>query len=205
MRDLAWLALPAGLVVAASAVFAAFGQSYAQWYLASGALISLGLAAIGWAWPGWEANAGLISANPREFCGAALQVAGLPLRVMGTHLRSRNRGGPVGPLDRLLMIPWALLFAAAVLGWLMVIAPAQYFAFLVTGAPSRIALASRAEIRARFGAGRLEVEEGPAAAGSGGTGWWDASLRARPVSMALSFQTAGFGMIELISAAFQTG
>ena len=195
--DLLFLAGLAGLVALAWVGFAALGGDYPGFWQRSGALIGLGIAALGWAWGSLDRHPGLISANPRIFASAALQMAGLPLTVFGNHLTS---GGRVSLVDRLAILPAMLVYAGAVLGWLLLIAPAQYFLFLVAAAPSRVARASSARSWALLGRdGHLRVTERPVAPPD--PGWWDASMRDRPVSMAGAFVAAGFAAWNLILAA----
>jgi hypothetical protein len=193
--DALWLAGLAGLAAAAWAGFAALGVDYFGFWQRSGALIGLGTAALGWAWRSLDNHPGLISANPRIFAGSALQLAGLPLTAFGGHLRSRGR---ISGFDRLAILPAGVVFAVAVIGWLLLIAPAQYFVFLLAGAPSRVALASDYRLFAHFGRdGRLTLVERDTAPPD--PGWWDAAMRDRPVSMAGVFAAAGFAVLNLMA------
>lgn len=193
--DLLWLAGLAGLVATAWAAFGWFGSDYLMFWQRSGAVIGLGIAGAGWAWGSVDRHPGLISANPRIFAASALQLAGLPLIAFGGHLRTRTR---VSTFDRAAILPAALIFAAAVIGWLLLIAPAQYFVFLVAAAPSRVALASDYRLFAFFGPdGRLQTAEQDRAPPD--EGWWDAAMRDRPVSMAGAFTAAGFATLNLIA------
>jgi hypothetical protein len=193
--DLLFLGLLAGLAVANHWLFARFGGDYLAFWQRSGALIGLGTAAIGWAWGAIDRNPGLVSANPRVFTASALQLAGLPLTVFGGHLAP---GGGASTLDRVLILPAAVVYAGAVLGWLLIVAPAQYFVFLLAGAPSRVAWASRHRVHALMGwDGRLRIDESPPERPFAAEGWWDASMRDRPVSMAGAFAAAGFALLNL--------
>lgn len=201
-RQIGALALLTGMVVAAWWAFSAAGADYQAFWLKSGPLIGLATGAFGWAWGKMDRNAGLISADPVIYCGAAMQVAGLPLLAFGGHLRRSNHPGDLSMRDMLLTLPLAILLPLAVIGWLVLIAPAQYFAFLIFGAPSRIALSSRHRVHARMQDGRLEVveqtnvdDERP----SRDEGWWDASMRDRPVTVAGAFMAAGLIVIDTIA------
>jgi len=193
--DMLWLAGLASLVGAAWAGFHAVGADYFAFWRGSGAVIGLGVAAAGWAWGSIDRHPGLISANPRIFAASALQLTGLPLVAFGGHLRAKAR---VSTFDRVAILPAGLIFTVAVLGWLLLIAPAQYFVFLVAAAPSRVALASDYRLFAYFGSdGRLQTAERDSAPPD--AGWWDAAMRDRPVSMAGAFTAAGFATLNLIA------
>jgi hypothetical protein len=195
------LVLLATLVAAAWWVFRAAGHDYWAFWLHSGPIVGLGTAAFGAAWGGLDRNPGLVSADPLDYAGAALQVAGVPLVAFGGHMRRVHHDGPLSARDRLLALPLAVLFGAAVLGWLLLIAPAQYFAFLVAGAPSRMALASRYRLHARIDGGQVRYAEGrapDAAAFREEDGWWDASMRNRPVTVASAFMSAALLAIDTL-------
>ena len=196
------LALLAGLVAAAWWAFSAAGADYPAFWLKSGPVIGLATGAFGWAWGKMDRNTGLISADPVIYCGAAMQVAGLPLMAFGGHLRRSNHLRDLSTRDLLLTLPMAILLALAVIGWLILIAPAQYFAFLIFGAPSRIALSSRHRVHARMQNGRLEVAENIVVDDdrpNKDDGWWDASMRDRPVTVAGAFMAAGLIVIDTIA------
>jgi hypothetical protein len=193
--DLLWLAGLAALVAAAWAGFALLGRDYLGFWRGSGAVVGLGIAAAGWAWGSVDRHPGLVSANPRVYASAALQLAGLPLVAFGGHLRAGRR---VSAFDRAAILPAGLVFAAAVLGWLLLIAPAQYFVFLVAAAPSRVACASDYRLFACIGSdGRVQTAERDRAPPD--AGWWDATMRDRPVSMAGAFTAAGFATLNTIA------
>ena len=197
------LLLLAGLVAAAWWVFRAAGHSYWAFWLDSGPLIGLATAAFGWAWGGLDRNPGLVSADPLDYGGAVLQVAGMPLVAFGGHMQSANQERPAALRDTLLVVPLAIVFGVAIIGWLLLIAPAQYFAFLVAGAPSRIALASRYRLYARIDGGQVRHADGreggrelDAAGFPKEDGWWDASMRDRPVTIASAFMAAALLVLD---------
>lgn len=196
------LALLAGMVAVAWWAFSAAGADYPAFWLKSGPVIGLATGAFGWAWGKMDRNAGLISADPLVYCGAAVQVAGLPLLAFGGHLRRSNHLRDLSARDMLLTLPMAVLLALAVIGWLILIAPAQYFAFLIFGAPSRIALSSKHRVHARMRDGMLEVAEHTVVDEDHpdkDEGWWDASMRDRPVTVAGAFMAAGLIVIDTIA------
>ena len=196
------LLLLAGLVAGAWAGFRAAGHDYWAFWLHSGPLIGLATAAFGWAWGGLDRNPGLVSADPLDYAGAAVQVAGVPLVAFGGHMHRTSHDRPIPARDLLLVAPLAIVLAVAVLAWLLLIAPAQYFAFLVAGAPSRIALASRYRLHARIDGGQVHYAEGRALDSDDfpkEDGWWDASMRDRPVTVASAFMAAALVVIDALA------
>jgi hypothetical protein len=195
------LALVGLLLVSAANVVAFrvfFDRSYLEWYANAGPFIALATAAFGAAWGGLDKNPALVSANPLAYVGACFQVAGLPLIAVGAHLRSKNRLRPVG-LELLPIAVLTLLLTAAMLAWLVFVVPAQYFLFLLVGALSRIALTSSAQISARIQSGRVEIlENPPGARPEAEDGWWDASMRDKPVTLASAFGAALLFLLSLL-------
>ena len=188
------------LVSAANAVAfrVFFDRSYLEWYANAGPFIALATAAFGASWGGLDKNPALVSANPLAYVGACFQVAGLPLIAVGAHLRSKNRLRPVG-LELLPIAVLTLLLTAAMLAWLVFVVPAQYFLFLLVGALSRIALTSSAQISARIQSGRVEIlENPPGARPKAEDGWWDASMRDKPVTLASAFGAALLFLLSLL-------
>jgi hypothetical protein len=208
-RPLRWrlgaLALLVGLVAADWHAFRWWGGDYGAFWLRSGPVIGLATAALGWAWGGLDRHAGLISADPLAYAGSAAQAAGLPFVVMGGHLRRDFGRSSPKLVDLLLALPLTLLFAVGVLAWLVLIAPMQYFAFLVFGAPARIILASRYRVHAHLRGSRIETAEfcltGPPGTGEPAPpqGWWNASMTDRPVAMTAAFMSAGLLVLNLLA------
>lgn len=174
-----------------------FARSYLQWYSNAGPFIAIATAAFGAAWGGLDKNPALVCANPLTYFGACLQVAGLPLFAVGAHLRSTNRLKPVG-LEIFPVVVLALSLTLAVFAWLLFIVPAQYFLFLVVGSLSRIALTSKAQISSRIQSGQVEIAEtGADDRQKPEEGWWDASMRNKPVTLASAFGAALLFMLNL--------
>lgn len=199
-RLAAWLSFGALLLVCTLNywIFCAFfGVNYLLWYSNAGPFIALATAAFGAAWGGIDKNPALVSANPSIYVGACLQVVGLPMSVFGAHLQSRYHARPIG-LETLAAVPLVLALVVAMFGWLVFIVPPQYFVFLICGAPSRLALSSSATGSARISGSRLEYEvpEQPGTL-SREQGWWDASMRDKPVTLASAFSAA---LLFLMSA-----
>jgi len=185
-----------GLVSVANvfAFRAFFDRSYVEWYSNAGPFIALATAAFGAAWGGLDKNPALVSANPLAYVGACFQVAGLPLIAIGAHLRSKNRLRPVG-MELLPIAVLALLLTVAMLAWMVFVVPAQYFLFLLVGALSRVALTSSAQISARIRSGRVEILE---TRPKPEDGWWDASMRDKPVTLASAFGAALLFLLSLL-------
>jgi hypothetical protein len=194
---LAFLAL-LGVCAANVWLFEIFSdRSYLEWYTRTGPLIAIATAAFGAAWGGLDKNPALVSANPLAYLGACFQVAGLPLVAAGAHLRSQHRVTPIG-LELFPVIILTLALAVAVFAWLLLIVPAQYFLFLVSGSLSRIALTSSAQISSRIREGQVELmETGPDVLQKPEGGWWDASMRYKPVTLASAF---GAALLFLVNA-----
>lgn len=184
MRAAVGLGILVGLVLAGQWLIQALTEtSLLNWYLQNGALIGLA-SSIGFlAWGDLNRHVGLISAHPVDYLGSCLQLIGMPITVMGVHLSGpREPIAGASPLDAALTTILALLLTALLLGWLLLVAPLQYFVFLICGAPGRHFARSPRRTVARLERGRLEVQElakdAPMPAG-----WWEASLAQKPVSM----------------------
>lgn len=174
-----------------------FGLEYVRWYVDAGPIIALATAAFGAAWGELDKNPSLVSANPYDFAGACLQVAGLPIDVFGAHLRSKNREVPLSALEFLAGLPLIVVFVIAAIGWLLFVVPLQYFVFLICGAPSRIAMASSIRVEARIVGRKLEMEEQPLL-NLERDDWWDASMRDKPVTLTSAFSAAALFLISQV-------
>ncbi|HET6671118.1 MAG TPA: hypothetical protein VFH15_12895 [Pyrinomonadaceae bacterium] len=164
-------------------VFSVSRRSYLDWYISTGPFIGLALAAFGAAWKELDKNIGLVSANPRTYIIACSKLAGLPMFALGGHFK--NTTG-MNLWDIVASIPLITMFIVASFAWLVLIAPLQYFLFLVCAAPSRIVLRSKYRLRAHiedqilyYSELRPETPEP--------TAGWDASMRGKPVTMANAF------------------
>ena len=175
-----------------------FGLDYIRWYVNAGPIIGLATAAFGAAWGGMDRNAGLVSAQPFNYVGACLQVVGLPILVFGTHLRSDSHDNRPPLRDSLAGVPLILVFTVSAIGWLLLVAPPQYFVFLVCGAPSRIAMATSKSVYAHFAERKVEFEIVPRG-DSLPQGWWDASMRDKPVTLASAFSAATLFVVAWLS------
>lgn len=173
-----------------------FNTTYFKWYLETGASIGLVSSIASMAWGDMEKNTGLISAHPLAYMGSCLQLVGLPIYTLGTHLRS-NKGEPraISIFDTILAILLLLVLVGVMLIWLVVIAPPQYFVFLICGAPGRIFLQSKRQPIAQLKGTQLTVTE----IGSDEKipeGWWSASISSKPVAITNLFASLFFLIVK---------
>lgn len=173
-----------------------FHSNYLRWYVSAGPLIGLATAAFGAAWGGLDNNVGLISANPLRYIRSCKMAAGLPIYVFGGVVLSKNQPQRISIRDILFGLPLIVVFVIAALGWLLFVAPLQYFVFLICGAPCRIVLSSNYAVHARMVGRRLTYEDKTAddpkpEKGKG----WDASMRDKPVTLANAFSAVTLFLI----------
>ena len=173
-----------------------FNTMHLKWYLANGALIGLVSTIASLAWGDMNKHVGLISAHPFDYIGSCLQLVGLPVYTMGTHLVSAQGQPETRSLfDRLLTIPLVLMLFGALIIWLAVIVPPQYFMYLICGAPARTFSQSKRQPVAQLKKARLEVreidndEKVP-------EGWWSASLSQKPVAITNLFVALLFLIVK---------
>jgi len=163
-------------------------SGYLKWYVNTGPFINLAVAAFGAAWSAVDNNIGLVSAHPLTYIRACLRLGGLPIYALGGHLQSENHNGQ-SLWDLLFGVPLILLFVVASFGWLLFVAPLQYFLFLVCAAPSRLALRSHYRLHGEIQDRKLvlrplAVDEPEPESG------WEASMRDKPVTLANAFGAA---------------
>lgn len=164
-----------------------FDSSYLYWYSQTGPVIALGVAVISVGWGDLDKHTGLISANPLHYLGACLQAAGLPLVAVGAHFLPPYRLTPLG-VNIIPLLLLSVLLVCAILGWLLLIVPLQYFVFLVTGAFSRAALTSSAQLVAKPDGVKLVIAERHGIKPiNTAAGEWDASMRDKPFTLTNAF------------------
>lgn len=189
LSHLLGFAVLAGLIALDRWIFAVWlGGDYLGWYRANADRLSftLALAALVWG-DQMEAHTGLIGTSPLDQLGSYLQMLGMPLEALGTSVRPRGAIARSSPLDVLLSVPLLVAFAAAVLAWLLFVAPLQYFVQAVCGAPARVALTSGMRTIAHWGyGGRLETKE-IGRAEQVPPGWWGSQLAEKPVKLTALF------------------
>jgi hypothetical protein len=150
------------------------------------------------AWGDMEKHTGLISPHPFNYLGACLQLVGLPVYTLGTHLRSnKDEQRTLALFDLILIIPLLLVLVAAMVFWLVVIAPPQYFVYLISGAPARILSQSKRQPIAQLKGAQLAVTE----IGSSERipeGWWSVSISQKPVAITNLFASLLFFIVKLL-------
>lgn len=164
-----------------------FKISYFEWYLKNGSLIGAVAILVTFAWD-VNKNAGLISANPRHYFGAHLQLIGAQLVSLGAIGKRKQRKPEEGTsvfvvplLDSLVFIIFALLMIAIFLLWTIIVVPIQYIFILFLGGPGRIYLSSPVRLIARFTHTQLETKEIPREEKKSDD-WMDISVASKPVS-----------------------
>jgi hypothetical protein len=165
------LAAFAGLIAADELVLRAlFGTHYLSWYLANGAIVSLVVAFVTLGWGDVNKLRGLISAHPFEYAAAHVVLCMLPSQSLAAILaprrgHARPESAPIGlpVLDAILTAAVAVVLLATCVLFILVVAPVQYFVYLVAGAPGREACASPDRAWYRIGAREIRVESGPRA------------------------------------------
>jgi len=160
-----------------------FNTSYLEWYLKNATLIGFVTGIIALAWGGLDRQAGLISSHPLDYLGACTQLVGIPVLVIGTHMRTNKAEGAKSSIfDILLMIPILLVFVLMMMAWLAVVVPVQYFMYLVCGAPARVFSKSDRRVIANLNRGQVKYKEvGPDEKVP--ADWWDASLSSKPYAI----------------------
>jgi hypothetical protein len=150
-------------------------------------------------WSTLEKNRGLVSADPGQYVAAALFVVGIPLFALGTQVKGprTSAGRLTAGIESLLTIVWVIILSLALFAWLVIIAPAQYFVFLVCAAPSRRFIAATSRPIVSDLAGRVEVRELPILAEMP-EGWWDSGLHDKPVALANLCASLLFFAISLV-------
>lgn len=112
---------------------------------------------------------------------------GLPIYILGTHLKTANRGSKkIAFIDVLISGILIIVLTLVLLIWLIVAAPIQYFVYLISAAPGRVFAASKVKVLGRFKGSRLEVKQ---------TGdsypamedWSDFDISDKPVALANLF------------------
>jgi hypothetical protein len=111
-----------------------------RWYLQNGVEIGFVSAAVALVWKEFfESRPDLVSAEPRVYLGAHFQVIGACFETMGVQMQSEpGKPRPIPFHEVFFGLPLLLVLVAALMAWLLVVVPAQYFLVLVCGAPARV-------------------------------------------------------------------
>ena len=162
-----------------------FKISYFDWYLRNGSLIGAAAVLVTFAWD-VNKNAGLISANPRDYFGSHLQLIGAQMLSFSAIERKpkpeeRTSVFVIPLLDHLVMSIFILLIMVISLLWIIIVAPIQYFFILFLGGPGRIYLSSPVRFIAKFNLDQLETKEIPWEVKKSDD-WMDLSIASKPVS-----------------------
>lgn len=117
-----------------------FQTEHWRWYLENGVEIGFVSAAVALVWKEFfESKPDLVSAEPRVYFGAHFQLIGACVETLGVQLQSApGKPRPVPAYEALLGLPLLIVLTAALIVWLFVVVPAQYFLVLVCGAPARV-------------------------------------------------------------------
>lgn len=171
--------------------FRQLGSNYLTWYLNSGALIGVVTAVFATAWGDMDKNVLLISPRPSRYVSGCLLVVSLPFISIGAQIESLgkrisgNGGQPktMGMIfDALIMLPFLLALIFLIVFWFIVIAPLQYFTFLICGSLPRSLLRSQFRVIAHLNGvdyeTRLISEDAPIP-----EDWWNASLSRKPITL----------------------
>ncbi len=167
---------------------------YVRWYVTAGPFIGIATAVFAAAWGNLDRNVGLISVNPLDYAGSCMQVAGLPIFALGGHLQTKNQPNALSVWDSVIILPVTLVVTVSVIGWLLLIAPIQYFVFLICGAPSRAALSSSLRVYSWVDGNQVRIEELTERA-SPPKEWWDSSMRDKPVTLTSAFAGAALFLV----------
>jgi hypothetical protein len=133
-----------------------FGRSYLRFYLNYGYLVSLGLTALTLL-VDLDKNVDLISSHPFRYVYACLNLIKVPLQIVLRRDSAQDVPSATGPTDSALWNPllqfaralmnildqffsgfFCIIFILILLVWLWLIAPLQYFIYLICGAPARV-------------------------------------------------------------------
>lgn len=192
------LAPVVGLIVLNAWAFPRWlGTSYADWYLSNGALMNLLTSLLALSWGDMNKHVGLISAHPLHFVGSSLQLVGLTMLEIGTLVGGEAAGSRRrSPLDLVLTSVILAMIVVALIAWLVVVVPIQYFVYLVCGAPGRVFAASGRRVAAGFtNDTKLKTrvlrrgEELP-------EDWWLASVASKPVTATGLFASPPFVLLN---------
>jgi hypothetical protein len=135
----------------------AFQLTHWRWYLENGVEIAFVAAAVALVWNDFfESNAALISAEPAVYLAAHFHLIGVCVATLGVQLQSEpGKPRPIPLYEVLFGLPLVLALAGVLVGWLLVVVPAQYFVALICGAPARVMLRAPYHLVFWFEGGRL--------------------------------------------------
>ena len=210
VRPASYLPVPALLLLNAWWFPPVVGSGYFEWYLEQGVLLGLTGSFVAMIVEELEAETGLISANPAEYFGTCMQLTGavfLALSSVASPRTDADREGrrPGAALrllwDLVMTLALVLVIAILTLAWMTVVAPLNYLATLVAGAPARLSLrGSRREVFARVVGSQVGVTEvrdpEPSASPPAGV---RLSLTARPLAVTQAIVALLLALAALLS------
>lgn len=178
-----------------------FETSYFAWYRSHGALIGLALSAFTLFWGNLKNHTGLISPHPWDYLGSCLQLVGLPIFILGTHLKTENRGSRnVAFIDVLISAVLIIVLTLVLLIWLIVAAPIQYFVYLISASPGRVFAASKATVLGRFKGSSLEIMQ-TRSSKPDDEDWSNFDIKDKPVASANLFSALFFLILNSLPLA----
>ena len=177
-----------------------FNTTHLKWYLTTGASISLvtSIASLAWGEMG-ERNIGLISAHPFAYVGSNFQFVGLPMWASAVQLEI-DKGEKISvdrSLNRIAGLFLLLILSGAMLIWLVIIVPPQYFVYMICGAPARAMTQSKSRPIARFADGRIYTDK-ISIDKEITKGWWDASINRKPIALTNLYALLFFLIVKLL-------
>jgi len=120
--------------------------SYFVWYLKNGSAVALGASFLGLIWDGLALHDDLLSAHPLKYLRGCFGLVSVLFHAASVHLKSPLQGtradvglgSAVGMLfDGIVSVVVLGLIGVIVVGWLLVVAPLNYFVILVSGVLAR--------------------------------------------------------------------
>jgi len=127
-----------------------FKMNYFLWYLENGANISWSMALFALVWGDLNKFPSLISSHPAEYAGSYARLLSKFFLMQAVIAVAKPRSDP--PIisnytfDSWLTLILDTLLGILVLLWVVVIAPVQYFVFIICGAPARQIMCSQQTI-----------------------------------------------------------
>ena len=200
-KSFLYLLVLVGLVGINEVLFRWIGHiSYIEWFIKNGSQIGLIGALVTLVWD-VNKHTGLISASPNQYVGSYLQLVGMTYISLGAQMSSKNRKGneKVSFFDMIIMVLINLILAIFYFAWMLIVAPIQYFVFLVLGAPGRIFLKSNVRVLAKFSGIKLDYEEHPKE-DDVPKGWMDVSYSNKPVTFTIALMSLTFAIIKIFWA-----
>lgn len=193
----AGLAVLVSLVLVNHVLFAAlFQTSYVKWYLSNAPFIGFALAFVSALWGTLDKHPDLISAHPLKYVSSYTRLLGVSIFALGTNVASNeNPGKGSSSFDNLMTLALLLLLLMVLTAALIVIAPLQYFMFLVCGAPARRVARSDQKTIARVADQKWEMKAVRKDADVP-DGWVEMNFGDKPFTLTILFVTLVTGILK---------